>query len=198
MEAPPVTDNSADRPSSDVHIAYLSRGKFEDGKAHRAGILVVDGHGRPLEFRCTSPIRPNPVQRTLYGGSLDPYMLVELMGKSLLSNLRESYNILVVNEPGFLNLREYCDRPMLFIRRQGVDLAGEAAADQAGASVLVDSPSGRFDPVVAQAFRKYAGDATDALPTLERAADHFDPLEPFERIQRALEKVHEEKALDRQ
>lgn len=193
-----MTDDSVDLPSTNDHIAYLSRGEFEDGKAHRGGILIVDGHGRPLEFRCTSPIRPNPVQRTLYGGSLEPYMLVELIGKPLLSNVRESFTILVVDEPAFLNLREHCDQPMLFVRRQGVELRGEAGGSDAGASVLVDSPSGRFDPVVAQAFRKYAGDAASALPILERASDHFDPLEPFDRILQALKKVHEEKELDRQ
>lgn len=193
-----MTDDSTDRPPSDVHIAYLSRHEFDDGKAYRGGILVVDAHGRPLEFRCTSPIRPNSVQRTLYGGTLEPYMLVELMGKPLLSNLRECFNILVVDEPSFLNLREHCDQAMLFVRRQGVELGAETAGSDAGASVLVDSPSGRFDPVVAQAFRKYAGDAAAALPILEKASDHFDPLEPFERILRALEKVHEEKTLDRQ
>ena len=104
-----VTDDTSDRPSSDVHIAYLSRNEFEDGKAYRGGILVVDALGRPLEFRCTSPVRPNAVQRTLYGGALEPYMLVELMGKPLLSNLRECFDILVVDEPSFLNLRDHCE-----------------------------------------------------------------------------------------
>jgi len=180
-----MTANSDDYRPTDIRIAYLSRGVFEEGKAYRAGALVVNGQGRPMEFRCTSPIRPNPVQRTLYGGSLEPYMMVELMGKSLLRN-------------AFLNLREHCDHPMLFVCRQGIDLSGQTAGGEGGASVLVDSPSGRFDPIVAQAFRKYGGDAHEAFPILEKASDHFDPLEPFERILRALEKVHEEKALDQQ
>lgn len=193
-----MTANSDDSRPTDIRIGYLSRGVFEEGKAYRAGALVVDGQGKPLEFRCTSPIRPNSVQETLYGDSLEPYMMVELMGKPLLSHLRESFNILVVGEPGFLNLRDHCDHPMLFLRRQGTEFVAETPGSDAGGPSLVDSPSGRFDPVVAEAFRKYAGDKAKALPMLERASTHFDPLEPFERILRALEKVHEEKALDQQ
>ena len=87
---------------------------------------------------------------------------------------------------------------MLFVRRQGAELGAATAGSDGGSPVLVDSPSGGFDPIVVQAFRKHSGDAAAALPILKEASDHFDPLEPFERILRALAKVHEEKALDRE
>lgn len=180
-----------------AHIAYLCRGEFEDGKSYRGGILVVDISGKPLEFRCTSPIRPNPVQRTLYGDSLEPYMLVELMGKELLRSVRESIDLVLVNERWFLNVRDQVDTPTAFIRRQGVDLTAARGDTEGEAGALVDSPSGRFDPVVIEAFRDHLDDRETARLLLQKAAQHMDPVEPFERIMRALQKVHEEKVLDK-
>ena len=176
-------------------LAYLSRCTFEDGKAYRGGILVVDSRGAPLEFRCTSAIRPNPVQRTLYGDSLDPYMQIELVGKPLLSAVRESFDILVVDDQWLLNIRQQCDRSVVLARRQGAEFSGASGGDRGSAS-LVDSPSGRFDPVVVEAPEGTPGDMSSAMSVLERAAVTFDPLEPFQRIHLALEKVHEQKALD--
>ena len=33
---------------------------------------LTDDLGKPLEFRCTAPVKPNAVQRTLYGQTLFP------------------------------------------------------------------------------------------------------------------------------
>ena len=192
---PPNTEESS---LANERIAYLARSSFEDGRAYRGGALVLDGDGKPLEFRCTSPIRPNPVQRTLYGASLEPYMLVQLIGKPLLSSLRESFLLVLVNEPAFLNLRAHTTQPVLFVRRQGIALDGTTARPEQGTSLLVDSPTDVFDPVVVEAFREHAADREQARPLLESISARYDPLEPFERVLRALQKVHDEKTVDRQ
>lgn len=191
-----MAESNSDNKITQTHVAYLSRGEFDDAKVYRGGILVVDRQGGPLEFRCTSPIRPNPVQRMLYGESLEPYMLIELMGRSLLKSLRESFDVLLVNEDYFLNLREHCKRPMAFIRRQGAELvAGSATGDQQN-SKLVDSPSGKFDPIVAVVPHNHQEDATVINSLLVEISVRFDPLEPFERVQNALAKVHEQQAVE--
>ena len=51
------------------NLAFVALAEVEEGVL-RGGILVTDAQGKPVEFRCTSPIRPNAVQRTLYGGTL--------------------------------------------------------------------------------------------------------------------------------
>ncbi len=193
-----MPENSDVNPLDDLHIAYLARGEFEDGKAYRAGILIVDLRGTPLEFRCTSPIRPNPVQRTLYGESLEPHMLVELMGKPLTRSLRESFAVVLVNEPTLLNLRDEFDRPTVYLRRQGADLDPGAHNAQDESALLVESPAGKFDPVVLLAFREHSDDTRAVHPILEAASRSLDLLEPFARVVRALEQVHEQKALDQQ
>ena len=40
--------------------------------------------GRPLEFHCTSPVRPSRAQEILYGPTLQPYLLGEQISGALL------------------------------------------------------------------------------------------------------------------
>ncbi len=177
-------------------LAYIARQAFEDAGAYRGGILVVDDVGTPLEFRCTSPVRPNPTQKVLYGENLDPHMLIELMGKPLLRSLRETYDLLLVVDPWLLNLREHSERPTIFVRRQGVELTQTISAT-ATHSKVVEPLSERFEPVVTETLPEHSEDLDFARPLLQRCSKRFDVLEPFDRIRRALDKVHEEKTLDK-
>ncbi len=54
-----------------------------------AGLLVVDENGFPLDFRFCKAVKPNPLQRTLYGDSLEPY-LIESVTKELFADLNAS------------------------------------------------------------------------------------------------------------
>ncbi len=49
------------------------------------GYLVLNMAGRPLEFHCTSPVRPNRAQEILYGPTLRPFLFGEQIGQALLS-----------------------------------------------------------------------------------------------------------------
>src|SRR5260370_892538 len=49
------------------------------------GYLVTNLWGRPLEFRLSSAVRPNRMQQTLYGGTLQPFLCADLIGKSLVA-----------------------------------------------------------------------------------------------------------------
>ena len=35
------------------------------------GLLVLNHNGRPLEFHCTAPLKPNRAQEILYGATLE-------------------------------------------------------------------------------------------------------------------------------
>ncbi len=191
-----MAGDSSESSPNEVRLADLSRCVFEDKKAVRGGALVIDESGKPLEFRCTSPIRPNAVQKMLYGRSLQPYILVELIGRPLLKGLREQFDFIVVNSPFFLNLREHFDRPCLFVRRQGEEMTAGSDGEDRSPSELVDSP--KYDPVVMQGFEEYPEDTKKAYPIFQALSKRMNILEPFERIARALERVHEERKLDQQ
>jgi hypothetical protein len=62
-------------------LAFLWYSEFDKG--YRGGIPAADEWGKRVEFRCTAPFRPNPLQRTLYGRTLLPHIAVELIGAPL-------------------------------------------------------------------------------------------------------------------
>ena len=51
------------------------------------GYLVLNPAGRPLEFHCTTPIKPNRAQEILYGPTLEPYLFGEQIGKALVDQV---------------------------------------------------------------------------------------------------------------
>ena len=38
-----------------------------EGRGHIGGLLITNQNGRPLEFQCTTPVRPNRPQEILLG-----------------------------------------------------------------------------------------------------------------------------------
>ena len=67
--------------SAELHFGYLQF-LFLARETLIAGLLVVDENGFPLDFRFCKAVKPNPLQRTLYGDSLEPY-LIESVTKEL-------------------------------------------------------------------------------------------------------------------
>jgi len=65
-------------------VGYL---EFDNSGSYRGAILVTDDWGKPLEFRCTAPVKPTAVQRTLYGSTLTPHLLVALIVEPLMEAL---------------------------------------------------------------------------------------------------------------
>src|SRR3977135_240002 len=49
------------------------------------GYLILNAAGRPLEFHCTAPIKPNRAQQILFGPTLESYLYGEQIGQTLLS-----------------------------------------------------------------------------------------------------------------
>ena len=54
------------------------------------GYLVLNPAGRPLEFHCTAPIKPNRAQEILYGPTLHDFLYGEQIGGALIGNGRRS------------------------------------------------------------------------------------------------------------
>ncbi|MCA9267141.1 MAG: hypothetical protein KDA41_01655, partial [Planctomycetales bacterium] len=48
------------------------------------GYLLLNTAARPLEFHCTSPVRPNRAQEILYGPTLGEFLLGEVIGQTLI------------------------------------------------------------------------------------------------------------------
>lgn len=69
------------------------------------GLLITNRFGRPLEFQCTAPVKPNRTQQILYGPTLKPYVLGELIGRTLLDKVGVKPHIVLVESPELLDLR---------------------------------------------------------------------------------------------
>ncbi len=179
-----------------VKLGFLAFKELERG--YRGGLLITDNRGKPLEFRCTSPIRPNQVQRILYGRNLIPYLAVNLIGIPLTNSVTEKPTLIVVNHDVFLDLRELIEKPVLFIRRQGesfgtdVDTQNRPNHDP----VLLECEGARFDPIVVESHWRYREETQQLRQHLREIFDYVDLLEPFERVAHALEEVERQKASD--
>ena len=172
-------------------ISLCSVGGDENG-AYRGGALLTDGQGKPLEFRCTSVIRPNHIQEILYGKrTLWPHVCIELVARPLHAALEKKPDVIVVNDENFLGLRELLNIPLFIAVRHG-DVAGTERDDgkQSPGQVLSD-PDGKFAPVFVTSHVQHNED----LKTfdLQKLSSFVDLTEPFSRVKAALEAVHKQK-----
>ena len=72
---------AADGNSKELKLGFLTTIECPDG-ALIGGLLVTNHFGRPLEFQCTTPVKPNRTQEVLYGPTLVPFLLGEVIGQS--------------------------------------------------------------------------------------------------------------------
>lgn len=85
------------------HLGFLWVTKTEFG--YLGGLLVTNQLGRPLEFQCTSPVRPNKTQEILYGPTLQSFLFAELIGKTLFDRLGVKPDLIIVSQADLLDLR---------------------------------------------------------------------------------------------
>ena len=175
-------------------LAFISLVELEKD-VFRGGVLVTDAQGKPLEFRCTSAIQPTAVQKTLYGGTLNAHMAVELTARPLLNAVKQEYDAVFVTQDDFIELRKAIKKPLLVVAKQGATLARQENAEEPTKSELLASPSGKFDPVVLTCHWQHADDIDQTLPNLGVLFSRFDLIEPFARIGSALTLLHEKGAV---
>lgn len=178
-------------------LAFIAYKELEEGMAYRGAALITDDRCRPLEFRCTSAIRPNTVQRTLYGQQLLPHITNELMTIPLLRAVRERPAVVLVNNEIFLNARLSTEIPLIFMRRQGEAIQVGRGESQESRQDILPAVEGRFQPIIITAHREYPDDLTQWRNTLLEIFSYVDLLEPFDRIAVAIEQVHEHQRTQR-
>lgn len=182
-----------------IGLAFLGYLSSSEGQSLRGGMLVTDEVGKPLEFRCTSPVRPTQIQRMLYGKSLIPHVTIDLMGVPLLRTLREKPVAIFVRDPVLLDLRTKINLPVVHLRRQGesFSLSPEEKGTVTAKPLVVECSSGRFEAVVATSHRNYVPELESLRESLSVVFANLDLLEPFERVTKALQEIERQKAFER-
>ncbi len=157
----------------DVRLVFLDTALLDQGTAIRGAVLVTDLETRPYEFRCTSPVKPTPLQRILYGDTLDEYVHVELIALPLLSAAKERPTVVLVRNPILLKVRPGLTYPTVLVR---TDMSNAGA----GAHRLVMITGHPTFPAEASAVQAMLA------PLMQRR----DVLEPFDRLIVALTEAH--------
>lgn len=137
------------------------------------GLLVTNKFGRPLEFQCTTPVKPNRTQQILYGHTLRPYLLSEVVGKTLIEKISVQPHLVLVESAELLSLREFINIPVACLE------PAESAADVAPLTMKLGKQLLQF-PLSAESDRDSIRKASGQVP------ETADLLEPFDRIREAL------------
>ncbi len=168
------------------------------------GYLVVNTTGRPLEFHCTAPVKPNRAQEILYGPTLRPYLFGEQIGFTLFSKAKVKPLWICTDCEPVMALRNLIEVPVALVAEamKTVDFDSQTAGG-AGASELSDPLDGslrrpdrnanltKFELGQHEVWlpRQHDTDAQAVLDQWRTHAESLDVIEPFERIRGAIEEA---------
>jgi hypothetical protein len=173
-------------------VGFLTVCKYAD-LGLIGGYLILNTNGRPLEFHCTAPVRPNRAQEILYGPTLEPFLFGEQIGQALAAKSNREPLFICTDVEQVLSLRDHISEPVVYLSR-------EAESGQRGDLYRIDSAhSAPSEPWRAEGF-KFGGHfasisrhhPSDHQTVLDRWAPHsggFDLLEPFARLSEAIEET---------
>jgi hypothetical protein len=169
------------------------------------GYLVLTPAGRPLEFHCTAPIKPNRAQQILYGPTLEPYLFGEQIGRALVTGAKTAPLAVFTDREPALALRPFVEVPVVLVlgSEPTVCERGEQVAsrcldrDRPQTALRIDAPhacAGRMDGFQLGRSRLAvpleAADDRQAVATrLADWAESLDLAEPFQRIREAIEEA---------
>jgi len=164
------------------------------------GYLLLNTAGRPLEFHCTAPVKPNRAQEILFGPTLDAYLYGEQIGQTLIAKGSVEPLAVCTDVERVLSVRDYVKPPVALV------LPVEGAGTDGAALVQPTKTAGEWRVDIAHAATSRVsafslGSNRLAVPSA-RSADReaiesrlaaiasFDLAEPFERIREAVEEAH--------
>jgi len=190
----------SDQPTATTQttIGFLGYREFDDGQTYRGAILVTDELAKPIEFRCTAPIRPTKLQRTLYGKSLLPHILAELIGAPLVSSAREKPHLILISEEAYFDVRYKVSVPVIRVASPNGSKAKQDAQPKQpkSKSLLLQSASGKFAHVEIEAHWEFGADLDSSCERLRELFGRWDLTEPFQRLSEGLQYVHDEHVLE--
>jgi hypothetical protein len=181
-------------PSKTQTLGFLT--VVEHAQGLFGGYLLLNLLGRPLEFHCTTPVKPNRAQEILYGPTLAPYLYGELIGQALVAKASHKPLMVMTDQAAVLALRNQAGVPVALLHRE--DASDERS--HSGQQLLWrrDPPHALRGPALVS-FRfgahelavepLHSGDRELVLQRLQDVPESFDLSEPFARIREAIEEA---------
>jgi len=170
------------------------------------GYLILNLAGRPVEFHCTAPVKPNRAQQILYGPTLDSFLYGEQIGATLLGHAKSHPVAIFSDREPVLALGELTELPVALVlppddMPRPANEYSEPATVPAGAQTVL-----RWDAAHLRGPRLLTfelGRNRLALvhskeesrqrlaEQLAGAAESLDLWEPFTRIREAIEEAQQ-------
>lgn len=146
------------------------------------GYLVLSPQGRPLEFRCSTPVAASRAQEILYGPTLRPYIISEVIGQALVAGAEFGVSVILTDQREML--------PLTLMRPEPVVLIEDSSAPADPATTPIEMGE-TMEPLIIDGCRITT--SSDAMKPLAEIAALLEPLaanvylaEPFQRIRAAL------------
>ncbi|MBI3462720.1 MAG: hypothetical protein HY000_06615 [Planctomycetes bacterium] len=159
------------------------------------GYLVLTMGGRPLEFHCTAPVKPNRAQQILFGPTLQSYLYGEQIGQTLINKATAKPLVVCTDLGPALSVRDYISLPVAWVLPPNPGAGSDA--DPSHERVRFDSPHPELPGMVGLRLGRNrlavaagrSDDRQEIARRLEPLAETFDLAEPFARIREALEEA---------
>lgn len=90
------------------------------------GYLVLNLLGRPLEFHCTAPVKPNRAQEILYGTTLRDFLCGEQIGQTLLEKSHFHPLFVCTDLESVMSVRESVKMPVALLVQADLERRGQA------------------------------------------------------------------------
>ncbi len=162
-----------------LRLGFLTAIEVPD-KGFMGGLLVTNHCGRPLEFQCTVPVKANATQEILYGPTLSPFILGELIGGTLVEKAGVKPQLILTDKAQILELRNHIDQPVVMIESQ--KSASDSAAAETCGGFKLGRQIVRFHPA-------HEGDQQAVSRGASQIPVDADLQEPFDRIRDALQET---------
>ena len=153
------------------------------------GYLILNSAGRPLEFHCTTPVKPTRAQQILYGPTLESFLYGEQIGRTLIEHGKQQPALLCADRTAMLSIREHTSIPVALVlppenaetpERGQMKLRFDAAHALAGLHCFATGRNRVAVPV------RFAADEAAVAATATQLSESLDLAEPFGRIREAI------------
>ena len=168
-----------------MRFAYIDFVETKQG--HRAGILVTDEATKPIEFRVTTNVKIDELQKILYGESLETVLYKERFAVELVQSLQEDFDVLLTKEKDILSLREEVGKPILFVQKYDPFKAMDKYSHK------VTNISDKFEPLTVTISKEDAKLLIPLARKLQELYRTYNIVEPFDRIRKAIDYLSKSK-----
>ncbi len=182
---------SASGSKSVPSVGFLTVQEFAD-LGLIGGYLILNAVGRPLEFHCTAPVRPNRAQEILYGPTLAPFLYGEQIGQTLVAKGKSRPMFVCTDVEPVLSAREFVSAPVVLITKGDEAASGQHRLDAAHATPApMTRKLLRFQLASHQAAvaEEHTRDRDKVVEQWQTHASAMDLLEPFSRLREAIEEA---------